>query len=158
MAAPDNNNNNNNDYDNPTAEAMLVTIRRDEEEINPNNEARGRDQEDQKPNPKPKIKFSLKSIKIRQRFIMLPIALLTFILSIPFLFEAMWLFFVQQFDCEGLLESLPRLQVGSAVAANGQRCAIANPDEYNFGKNITYYIYLIFYTCSYKNLIPIYLI
>ncbi|KAK4431917.1 Tetraspanin-15 [Sesamum alatum] len=53
-------------------------------------------------------------IKMR-RFVLPAVALLTFLLSIPFLFEAIWLLYVQQYDCEGMLKNLPRLQIGIAV-------------------------------------------
>ncbi|KZV35658.1 Tetraspanin15 [Dorcoceras hygrometricum] len=59
------------------------------------------------------IKVPRKSLQTRQ--LVLPLALVTFLLSIPFLFQAIWLLYVQQYDCEGLLKSLPRLQIVVAI-------------------------------------------
>ncbi|XP_073015765.1 LOW QUALITY PROTEIN: tetraspanin-15 [Primulina eburnea] len=64
-------------------------------------------------NPISTSKTPLKSLQMRH--LVLPLALVTFLLSLPFLFQSIWLIYVQQYDCEGLLKSLPRLQVVVAI-------------------------------------------
>ncbi|KAI3446686.1 hypothetical protein Pfo_003351 [Paulownia fortunei] len=91
---------------NPTEAEVVVTVA---DEKNSTDDTK----EEQLEYPKPTKKIPLKSIEMRQ--IMLPMALITFLLSIPFLFEAIWLLYLQQYDCEGLLKSLPRLQIGIAI-------------------------------------------
>ncbi|KAG8367657.1 hypothetical protein BUALT_Bualt16G0095800 [Buddleja alternifolia] len=97
-------NNNNDDNDNST-ETVVVTVEEEKKFIT--------NEPDSEPEPKPQRKMRLKSIKVRHT--MLPLALVTFLLSIPFLFQAIWLLYVQQYDCEGLLKTLPKLQLGIVI-------------------------------------------
>ncbi|CAA2996610.1 tetraspanin-15-like [Olea europaea subsp. europaea] len=63
--------------------------------------------------PKKEIMPVVKSLNSKK--IVLPIALLTFLLSIPILFLGIWLLYIQQYDCEGLLKNLPRVQIGVGI-------------------------------------------
>ncbi|XP_022867364.1 tetraspanin-15-like, partial [Olea europaea var. sylvestris] len=102
MAEPENNANN------PPPEALALTVVEEKpatkEEI-PDNPPPAE--------PKKEIMPVVKSLNSKK--IVLPIALLTFLLSIPILFLGIWLLYIQQYDCEGLLKNLPRVQIGVGI-------------------------------------------
>lgn len=53
-----------------------------------------------------------KSIHIKH--LMLPLTILSFILSLPILFSIIWLIYTRQYECEDLL-SLPKLQIAIVI-------------------------------------------
>ncbi|XP_011079443.1 tetraspanin-15 [Sesamum indicum] len=93
--------------DNPTETPVVLTVEQDNKPTDTN--------EEQSVDPKPDEKLAQHESTNMGRFVLPVVALLTFLLSIPFLFEAIWLLYVQQHDCEKLLKSLPGLQIGIAV-------------------------------------------
>ncbi|XP_073153627.1 tetraspanin-15 [Henckelia pumila] len=96
-----------NTENNNPPDALAITVT--EEKIINNNDPKVLEQNPESTS-KPPVKKSL-----QVRHLVLPIALVTFLLSLPFLFQAIWLIYVQQYECEGILKSLPRLQLVIAI-------------------------------------------
>ncbi|CAL5376457.1 unnamed protein product [Camellia sinensis] len=51
---------------------------------------------------------------IQIKFVILPLTILSFLLSLPVLFSFIWLLYIKQYDCEDLLK-LPKLQIGIVI-------------------------------------------
>ncbi|KAL2502359.1 Tetraspanin-15 [Forsythia ovata] len=97
-----------NTTNNPPPEAVALTVIEEKPETK-------EEIPDNPPASEPK-KVIMRGVKaLKSKKIVLPVALITFLLSIPVLFSAIWLLYIRQYDCEGLLKNLPRLQIGIGI-------------------------------------------
>ncbi|KAL2481076.1 Tetraspanin-15 [Abeliophyllum distichum] len=93
---------------NPPPEAVALTVIEEKPETK-------EEIPDNPPASEPK-KVIMRGVKaLKSKKIVLPVALITFLLSIPVLFSAIWLLYIRQYDCEGLFKNLPRLQIGIGI-------------------------------------------
>ncbi|XP_022889431.1 tetraspanin-15 [Olea europaea var. sylvestris] len=99
MAGPENN------TSNPPPESVALTVYEEKPET--------KEEIPDKAEPKKEIMRGVKSLNSKK--VVLLLVLLTFLLSIPILFLGIWLLYIQQYDCEGLLKNLPRLQSGVGI-------------------------------------------
>ncbi|KAL3535277.1 hypothetical protein ACH5RR_003738 [Cinchona calisaya] len=90
------------------AETVVVPITEEKnEEVKDNNEV--------KEQPKEVVHATTMTTKtVNMKHIMLPLTMLSFLLSLPILFSIIWLLYMRQYDCENLLD-LPKLQVGIVI-------------------------------------------
>ncbi|KAK2633319.1 hypothetical protein Ddye_021689 [Dipteronia dyeriana] len=93
-----------------TTEAEAVPAEKDQQKITNNNNPEIPPMADTKPDPAPASPPNTKAKNLAGL-----LTIVCFILSFPVIASVIWLFYMRDFDCEGLLR-LPRLQTGIGIA------------------------------------------